>query len=58
MASSHLSPQDLQSINNNLIAIAKLAGTLILAATPTPLTTTSKKNSPSSKILPSHLLLI
>lgn len=44
---NNLTSQDLQTLRNNLIAIAKEAGTIILSANPTPLTTSSKKNSPS-----------
>lgn len=46
-SSSNLTLQDLQILHNRLIAIVKEAGTIILSANPTPLTTTSKKNSPS-----------
>ncbi|KAK4080984.1 hypothetical protein Trihar35433_2089 [Trichoderma harzianum] len=42
---SNLTLQDLQTLRNRLIAIAKEAGTIILSANPTPLTTTSKKNT-------------
>lgn len=47
-SNSNLTSQDLQTLRNRLIAIAKEAGTIILSANPTPLTTTSKKNSPST----------
>ncbi|KAL7915696.1 hypothetical protein GGI35DRAFT_485253 [Trichoderma velutinum] len=43
--SSTLTLQDLQTLRNRLIAIAKEAGTIILSASPTPLTTSSKKNT-------------
>lgn len=46
-SSDKLELQDLQTLRNRLIAIAKEAGTIILSANPTPFTTTSKKNSPS-----------
>ncbi|KAK4061196.1 uncharacterized protein Triagg1_10368 [Trichoderma aggressivum f. europaeum] len=43
-SSSNLASQDLQILRNHLVAIAKEAGTIILSANPTPLTTSSKKN--------------
>ncbi|KAL6814140.1 hypothetical protein V8C40DRAFT_270100 [Trichoderma camerunense] len=44
-SNSNLTLQDLQTLRNRLIAIAKKAGTIILSANPTPLTTSSKKNT-------------
>ncbi|EHK20337.1 uncharacterized protein TRIVIDRAFT_68873 [Trichoderma virens Gv29-8] len=43
--SSNLALQDLQTLRDRLIAVAKEAGTIILSANPTPLTTSSKKNT-------------
>ncbi|PNP52826.1 hypothetical protein THARTR1_06667 [Trichoderma harzianum] len=44
-SSSNLTSQDLQTLRNHLIATAKEAGAIILSANPTPLTTSSKKNT-------------
>ncbi|KAL7949910.1 hypothetical protein V8C42DRAFT_361006 [Trichoderma barbatum] len=44
---SNLTVQDLQILRDRMVAIAKEAGTIILSAKPTALTTSSKKNSPS-----------